>query len=93
MPSINPVRRINQPQQTESSVTVRRGDSMSAIAQRHGVSLQDLIAANPQVRDPNQIRVGQELRLPGNAAVNEDARAVASGRTYTVRSGDTMKSE
>jgi LysM repeat protein len=90
MPSINPVRRINQPQQAESTVTVRRGDSMSAIAQRHGVSLQDLIAANPQVRDPNQIRVGQELRLPGNAAVNEEARAAPSGRTYTVRSGDTM---
>lgn len=48
-----------------SSVTVRPGDSMWAIAQRVGVSLQSLIEANPQVPNPNLIHAGQELEIPG----------------------------
>ena len=37
---------------------------MGLIAQRTGVSLPDLIAANPQVTNPNLIRPGQILNLP-----------------------------
>lgn len=44
--------------------TVVRGDTMSAIARRHGVSLGDLIAANPQVRNPNLIHPGDVLNIP-----------------------------
>ena len=65
------------------SVTVRRGDSMSAIAAHHGVSLRALIAANPQVRDPDLIHPGESLRLPGGGGG-------ASGGRYTVRAGDTL---
>lgn len=46
---------------------VRTGDTMSGIAQRTGVSLTDLIAANPQVRNPNLIFAGQRLHLPAGA--------------------------
>lgn len=49
-----------------SSVTVRPGDSMWAIAQRANISLQSLIEANPQVQNPNLIFAGQELNLPGS---------------------------
>jgi membrane-bound lytic murein transglycosylase D len=45
--------------------TVRRGDTLSSIARRHGVSLNQLIAANGLSRtDP--IRTGQKLRVPGS---------------------------
>ncbi len=92
MPRINPARHATQPHNQDPTVRVRSGDTLSAIASRHGVDLQAMIAANPQLRDPNQIRVGQELNLPGGAQVpaNDAPNVAPSGRTYTVRSGDTM---
>ena len=65
------------------SVTVQRGDTLSAIAQRNGVSLAALIAANPQIRNPNLIYAGQTVHLPGGG--NNGASS-----NYTVRSGDTL---
>lgn len=44
--------------------TVRRGDTMFRIAVRFGVSLEELIDANPQVADPNRIFPGQVLCVP-----------------------------
>ncbi len=43
---------------------VKAGDTMAKIAKDHGVSLQALLAANPQISDPTQIHVGQEINLP-----------------------------
>jgi LysM repeat protein len=60
------------------TVTVRRGDTLSSIAERHGLSLQALIDANPQLRDPDLIFVGQRIQLP------------AAERTVTVQRGDTL---
>ena len=65
------------------SVTVQRGDTLSAIAQRNGVSLAALIDANPQIRNPNLIYPGQTVHLPGGGG---DGAA----SNYTVRSGDTL---
>jgi LysM repeat protein len=47
------------------SATVRAGDTLSAIAARHGVSASSIAAANG-LRDPNSIRAGQRLRVPGS---------------------------
>ncbi|MGT2426846.1 transglycosylase family protein [Amnibacterium kyonggiense] len=46
--------------------TVRSGDSLSKIAEREHIDAgwQRLWAANPQISDPNLIRVGQKLQLP-----------------------------
>jgi spore coat assembly protein SafA len=45
--------------------TVKRGDTLWDIARSHGVSLQALIAANPQIANPNLIMPGQQIHLPG----------------------------
>jgi LysM repeat protein len=45
-------------------VTVQPGETMAMIARRHGVGLQSMIAANPQVIDPNILLVGQRLCVP-----------------------------
>ena len=42
---------------------VKAGDSLSAIAKRNGVRLEDLIKRNPQIKNPNVIRVGQKIRI------------------------------
>jgi LysM repeat protein len=44
--------------------TVQPGDTLSAIAVRFGVSIDDLMVANG-LSDPHSIFVGQELRIPG----------------------------
>ncbi len=44
--------------------TVKKGDTMWAIAQDYGISLADLRAANPDV-DPHTMRVGTVLIIPG----------------------------
>lgn len=49
----------------QEKYTVQRGDTMTHIARDHGVSLNDLVSANPQVSNPDRINVGQELNLPG----------------------------
>lgn len=43
--------------------TVRKGDTLSAIAQRHGTTWQELARTN-QLANPDLIRPGQVLRLP-----------------------------
>ena len=42
---------------------VVKGDTMWAIANTYGVSLTELIALNPQIKNPNLIRVGDEVRV------------------------------
>ncbi len=59
------------------SYVVRPGDTLWAIAARLGVSLAQLIAANPQLQNPSLIYPGQRLSVPG------------FGR-YVVQPGDTF---
>ena len=44
--------------------TVQKGDSLWKIAKMHDVSLESLIAANPQLTDPNVIMVGSIINVP-----------------------------
>lgn len=48
----------------EARCIVRKGDTLWGIARRYGVSLTELIAANPQIKNPNLIYPGDEVRLP-----------------------------
>lgn len=47
------------------SYTVKAGDTLFAIAQSHGITLQQLEAANPGV-DAKNLQVGQVLKLPSS---------------------------
>jgi LysM repeat protein len=53
------------PSPTPFIYTVQSSDSMSLIAEKFGVSLDDLQAANPEVSS-NAMSVGQVLRIPSN---------------------------
>jgi len=45
------------------SYTVQRGDTLSSISQRTGVSVSDLAKANG-IKDPNRINAGQQISVP-----------------------------
>lgn len=67
--------------------TVRSGDSMWSIARKFNVSLDALIRANPQIKDPSRIYPGQRINIP----VSGHPRGHSGGGfSYTVVSGDTM---
>ena len=51
-----------------ATYTVVSGDTLWAIAQRHGISLQELIAANPQIANPDLIYPGQQINIPTKGA-------------------------
>lgn len=69
VPSVGGTNPVSTPA-TTTTYTIRSGDSLSVVAQRHGVTYQALLAANPSITDPNRIFVGQVVNIPtgGQAA-------------------------
>lgn len=57
--------------------TVRPGDTLSKIAMRNGVTLAQLLQANPQVKDPNRISVGDVINVP-NELTTENTKPLPS---------------
>ena len=69
---------------------VRLGDTLGGIANRVGMSLNQILSYNPQLRSrPNLIYVGEVINL-GGTSTPPTASTSSSGRKYTVRSGDTL---
>ena len=71
--------------------TVKSGDTLSGIATRHGVTVNQLKQWNGLTS--NNIRVGQKLKLNSSSSASS-ASASSSGdySTYTVKSGDSIYS-
>ena len=46
---------------------VKAGDNLSKVAKRNGISLAQLLKANPQIKNPDKIKVGQLINLPGTS--------------------------
>ena len=47
---------------------IKPGDTLAKIAKLNGCSLDQLLKANPQISDPNKIRVGDDLTLPNGVS-------------------------
>lgn len=84
---------------------VKKGDNPSKIAHAHGVTLKELLAANPGL-DPKKLKVDAVIHIPAGksgagsapAAAGTGTQpttapagdAVAAGDTYKVKGGDTL---
>jgi|LSQX01.1.fsa_nt_gb peptidoglycan endopeptidase LytF len=64
--------------------TIRPGDTIFALAQRFGTTVQAIIAANPGI-DPLRLQVGQVICIPAPAPP-----MCPGGTLYTIRPGDTI---
>lgn len=56
----------------QSAIThqVQRGETLSSIAARYGVPVHSLVEVN-RIQNPNNIRVGQRLQIPGYTRANQ----------------------
>ena len=66
--------------------TIRAGDTFFSIARRFGISVNALIAANPNV-DPDRLQIGQQICVP---APTPGPGFCPGGFLYTIRAGDTL---
>ncbi|MFD2648244.1 LysM peptidoglycan-binding domain-containing protein [Devosia albogilva] len=73
-----------------TSVRVQPGDTLFRIAARCGVSISEILRANPNLVDPNYIKLGMTLRLPGRVAPDEPSPTSSLVRTHRVRPGETL---
>ncbi|MCY8064325.1 N-acetylmuramoyl-L-alanine amidase [Bacillus spizizenii] len=79
-----------------STYTVKKGDTLSAIAKEHGVSVANLQSWN-NIKDPNKITVGQKLKLEGSSTKSSSKKtsyALPSGIykvTSPMRKGDDVR--
>jgi biotin carboxyl carrier protein len=48
-----------------ATYTVKSGDSLSAIATRNGTTVGKILEANPQIKNPDSLSVGQQIKIPG----------------------------
>jgi|GEM_PF-2036687 len=48
------------------TVTISEGDSLWKIANKNKVSVQDVLAANPEINDPKALRIGQKVKVPSD---------------------------
>ncbi|PYE54477.1 M23 family metallopeptidase [Deinococcus yavapaiensis] len=67
------------------SYTVRAGDTLTRIASRNGLNLEALRAANPALRAPYTLKVGQVVNLPTSNRV----AASGAGKVNTVSTAST----
>jgi LysM repeat protein len=84
--------------QAPKSHTIAAGDTFESIANKYGVTVRELVMANPQL-----LKIGDKLTVPAPAAIPlESGSSSTSGsesagagpsptqRTYTVKAGDTL---
>ncbi len=52
------------PAPTPQLYTIAAGDTLSKVADKFGITLNDLLAANPGIKNPDKISIGQEIVIP-----------------------------
>jgi nucleoid-associated protein YgaU len=60
-PSLQPT---DPPAPTPFLYTIKKNETLSRIATAHGITLAELLAANPQIKNPNKITEGQQITIP-----------------------------
>lgn len=79
-----------------STYVVRKGDTLSQIANHYDLSISQIMALNT-ISDPGKIRIGQKLVLPGKIDVNNPAPKMKTSahiptgsNSYVVQAGDCL---
>ena len=73
--------------------SVKPGDTLSKIAARNGITLAQLLKANPQITNPDRINVGDVVNLPDNQASASAATAATPAPEGDVQSDESSYSD
>jgi lysozyme len=84
------------PSQAPGTHVVTAGDSFETIANKYGITVRELVSANPQL-----LKIGDKLTIPvgiaipqesgnGSGLISGEGGVTPSGKTYTVQRGDTL---
>jgi LysM repeat protein len=76
---------IKDKTQTLQKHMIAAGDSFETIANRYGVTVRELVSANPQL-----LKTGDQLTIPVAIAIPAEDVTPSEPRTHTVRTGDTL---
>ena len=60
---------------------VKSGETMAGIAKSNDVTLDALLAANPEIQDPNRIQVGQVIVIPSQSASGPESDEPTEAQT------------
>ncbi len=52
------------PAPTPQVYVVAKGDTLTKIAKKFGLTTDQVLAANPQIKNPNKIKIGDEITIP-----------------------------
>jgi LysM repeat protein len=52
------------PAPTPILYTIKKNETLSRIATAHGITIEELLAANPQIKNPDKIVEGQQITIP-----------------------------
>lgn len=52
------------PSPTAQTYAIQAGDVLSKVAAKFGISLKDLLAANPSIKNPDKVSIGQVITIP-----------------------------
>lgn len=76
-----------EPSQPPQKHVIVAGDSFESIANRYGITIRELVSANPQL-----LRTGEQLSIPAAVAIPaENGAGSASGsRMHTVKAGENL---
>jgi LysM repeat protein len=85
---------------------IKRGESLTSIAKRFGLTVEKLLAANPEITNPNYLHTGQVIILPAGRSEGlpvmdrarmyvwqrekNNGRVDAEEQLYLVKSGDNL---
>ena len=72
------------PSATPRTYTVKKGDTVSSIAQMYGVTVEAILAANPKL-NPNLMEVGSTLVIPASSGTKAPAGDLATVTPLPVR--------
>ncbi|MCL4868504.1 MAG: LysM peptidoglycan-binding domain-containing protein [Anaerolineae bacterium] len=76
------------PATTPSTYTIQSGDTLGRVAERFGLSLQALLAANPEISNPDRVQIGDVINLPG--AGSPTTPAAGEERVHRVQAGENL---
>lgn len=66
----------------------KKGDTLYALSQKYGVTLQKIIEANPQISNPEVLAIGDKVKIPAAPMLVPENNELYY--KHTVKQGDTL---